>query len=35
MSEGGRKWLGVVGFIGLIVLVNVLSQVFDWGLIFY
>jgi len=36
MAEGGgRNWIGIVVFIGAIVLLNVLSHVFDWNLTFY
>lgn len=36
MSEnGGRNWVGIALFIGAIVVVNVLSHVFEWGFIFY
>lgn len=34
-SEGGGGWMGIVGFIGIILLLNFLSFVFDWGWIFY
>ena len=34
MNQGGNI-AGVVGFIGIIVLLNVLSYVFNWGWIFY
>jgi len=30
-----RRILGWVAFIGVIVLLNVLSHVFDWGMRFY
>jgi hypothetical protein len=32
---GGGRLLGILGFIGLIVLLNVLSMAFDWGYYFY
>ncbi len=38
MSEGGGgggRLMGILGFVGLIILLNVLSQVFDWGYYFY
>ncbi len=38
MSEGqsaGGGIIGLVGFIGIIVLLNVLSYVFNWGWVFY
>ena len=30
-----NKWLGWVVFIGIIILLNVLSEVFGWGWRFY
>lgn len=39
MSEGGGgiggRLLGLLGFIGILVLLNVLSMAFDWGYYFY
>ena len=36
MGEGaGKGIVGVLGFIGVIVLLNVLSYVFNWGYMFY
>ena len=35
MNEGAGKVVGALGFIGIIVLLNALSYVFDWGWIFY
>ncbi len=32
---GGGRWVGIVGFIAVIVLLNVLSHVFGWGYTFY
>jgi len=37
-GEGGGvvgSILGILGFIGVIVLLNVLSYVFNWGWVFY
>ncbi len=34
-NGGGKSWIGIVVFIGVIVLLNVLSHVFDWNLTFY
>ena len=34
-NGGGRGWVSIVVFIGIIVLLNVLSQVFDWGFTFF
>ena len=33
-SDGGGA-AGILGFIGIIVLLNVLSQTFNWGWVFY
>jgi len=39
MSRGGGglggRLFGILGFIGVVVLLNVLSQAFDWGFYFY
>jgi len=36
MGEGqGGGILGAIGFISIIVLLNALSYVFDWGYMFY
>jgi hypothetical protein len=35
MGRGGGGIIGILVFIGIIVLLNVLSQVFNWGFIFY
>lgn len=34
-KKGTGKIIGIAGFIGIIVLLNVLSYVFDWGWTFY
>jgi hypothetical protein len=33
--ENGSRGLGLLAFIGIIVLLNVLSYVFNWGWVFY
>ena len=35
MSKGGGQLKGMLGFIAIIVVINVLSMVFDWGYYFY
>lgn len=35
MEGGSNRWIGVVVFIGAIVLLNVLSYAFDWGFTFF
>jgi hypothetical protein len=35
MNEGAGKVVGALGFIGIIVLLNVLSYAFNWGWYFY
>jgi hypothetical protein len=32
---GGGRLFGILGFIGIIIALNVLSMVFDWGWYFY
>ena len=34
-NEGGRGWIGIVGFIGLIVGLNVLAHVLEWDVTFF
>jgi len=34
-NGGGINWLGILGFIGVIVLLNVLSYALDWNMTFY
>lgn len=33
--QGGGKAVGILIFIGILVALNILSYVFDWGWIFY
>jgi hypothetical protein len=36
MAEGGgNRWIGIVVFIGAIVLLNVLARVFEWNVTFF
>lgn len=35
MGEGNGGLIGAVGFIAIIILLNALSWVFDWGYMFY
>ena len=34
-DDGGNPLIGILGFIGILVLVNVLSMVFNWGVVIY
>lgn len=35
MNDGAGKLVGGLGFVGIIVLLNVLSYMFNWGWFFY